>query len=88
MLEAALAGCRLLLSDIRHTARWSLTGLRAELLSEPLSANLTAALARPAKMALGDQQANQTFISRYESGSAKLTELELHYRKLVSEFSR
>jgi glycosyltransferase involved in cell wall biosynthesis len=88
VLEAAMAGCRLLISDIAPYREMVADGLKAELLREPLSASLTVALAQPAQLAQGDQQANQLFIRRHERGSAKLTELESHYRQLISQFCR
>lgn len=86
VLESALAGCRLLLSDIAPYREMVADGLRAELLSEPLSVSLAAALGRPPQLVQDDQRANQLFIRRQERGSAKLTELELHYHKLISQF--
>lgn len=80
VLEAALAGCRLLLSDIAPYRELARDGLAAELLAEPVTESLADALARPAP---SGRAANRAFILAREHGAEKAAALEQIYRDLV-----
>ncbi len=81
VLEAALAGCRLLLSDIAPYREMVRDGLAADLLTEPVSRSLAEALrhVRPDRTRL---LANQEFIRAHERGADKVATLEQTYREL------
>jgi len=81
VLEAALAGCRLLLSDIAPYREMVRDGLAADLLTEPVGGSLAEALrhGRPDRPGL---LANQEFIRAHECGADKLAALEQTYREL------
>jgi glycosyltransferase involved in cell wall biosynthesis len=83
VLEAALAGCRLLLSDIPPYRELVRAGLVADLLREPVIASLAEAL-RTASTSPACPGANREFIAEHERGSAKLDELERLYWQLLS----
>jgi glycosyltransferase involved in cell wall biosynthesis len=81
VLEAALAGCHLLLSDIAPYRELVRDGLSAELLAEPAGRSLASALLR----ARADDRGwgvNEAFIRAHEHGSDKVAALELIYRRL------
>jgi glycosyltransferase involved in cell wall biosynthesis len=82
VLEAALAGCRLLLSDIAPYREMVRDGLAATLLAEPVRRSLAEVLARVRpgdRAAVAD--ANQAFIRAHEHGAAKIAALEqIYYR--------
>jgi glycosyltransferase involved in cell wall biosynthesis len=83
VLEAALAGCRLLLSDIAPYREMVRDGLGATLLAEPVRRSLAEALPR---VRPGDQaaagDANQAFVRAHEHGAAKIAALEQIYRRV------
>jgi glycosyltransferase involved in cell wall biosynthesis len=83
VLEAALAGCRLLLSDIAPYREMAGDGLAAGLLAEPVEHSLTDALGRtrpdPARA-----RANADFIRTREREAEKTAALEQIYRELRS----
>jgi glycosyltransferase involved in cell wall biosynthesis len=81
VLEAALAGCRLVLSDIGPYRELVREGLAADMLAEPIAATLAAYLAS-APAGPANCQANRKFILAHENGAAKLAELERIYRQL------
>ena len=83
VLEAALAGCRLLLSDIAPYREMVRDGLAADLLTEPVSRSLAEALrqVRPDEASL---LANQAFIRAHERGADKAAALEQIYRELAA----
>jgi glycosyltransferase involved in cell wall biosynthesis len=84
VLEAALAGCRLLLSDIAPYRELVRDGLAADLLSEPVELSLARALRRvrrdPDEAA---REANRAFITAHERGADKVAALEQIYRELL-----
>jgi hypothetical protein len=82
VLEAALAGCRLLLSDIAPYREMVRDGLAADLLGEPVGRSLAGALrrVRPDQAA---RLANAGFISTCERGADKAAALEQIYRELA-----
>ena len=83
VLEAALAGCRLLLSDIAPYREMISDGLAAELLSEPVTSSLTEHLRRvTANESIS--HSNKQFILTKENGAIKACELDRIYRNLVS----
>jgi glycosyltransferase involved in cell wall biosynthesis len=83
VLEAALAGCRLLLSDIAPYREMVRDGLTATLLAEPVRRSLGEVLpqVRPGdRAAVAD--ANQAFIRAHERGAAKIAALEQIYHRV------
>jgi glycosyltransferase involved in cell wall biosynthesis len=83
VLEAALAGCRLLLADIPPYRELVAQGLVADLLREPITTSLADALSRASADPAG-QHANREFVAGQERGSAKTAELEHLYRQLAA----
>jgi glycosyltransferase involved in cell wall biosynthesis len=83
VLEAALAGCRLLLSDIAPYREMISDGLAADLLSEPVTSSLTEHLRR-VTTSESIIRSNKQFILAKENGATKACELDGIYRKLVS----
>ena len=83
VLEAAAAGCRLLLADIEPYRELAADGLRANLLADPLQANLAAALTNAAPLGAADRRANWELISRAERGSVQLARLERLYQDVA-----
>jgi glycosyltransferase involved in cell wall biosynthesis len=83
VLEAALAGCRLLLSDIAPYREMISDGLAADLLSEPVTSSLTEHLRRVTTNE-SISRSNKQFILTKEHGAIKACELDTIYRKLVS----
>jgi glycosyltransferase involved in cell wall biosynthesis len=83
VLEAALAGCRLLLSDIAPYREMISDGLAADLLSEPVTSSLTEHLRR---VTTNEplSRSNKQFILTKEHGAIKACELDTIYRKLLS----
>lgn len=81
VLEAALAGCRLLLSDIPPYREMISSGLAASLLAEPIAAPLAQRLrtARPDETA---RRSNTEYILTHEHGGAKLAIHEQIFREL------
>ena len=82
VLEAALAGCRLLLSDIAPYREMVRDGLAADLLAEPVTGSLADALrrVRPDEAA---RLANSGFILAHERGADKVAALVGIYRELA-----
>jgi glycosyltransferase involved in cell wall biosynthesis len=82
VLEAALAGCRLLLSDIAPYREMVGDGLAADLLAEPVAGSLADALrrVRPDEAA---GLANSGFILAHERGADKVAALVGIYRELA-----
>ncbi|MFJ3305920.1 glycosyltransferase family 4 protein [Streptomyces sp. NPDC086549] len=83
VLEAAAAGCRLLLSDIAPYRELVADGLLADLLPGPLVRTLADALSSAGPLSAGDRLANRKLISETERGSVKVAELERLYREVV-----
>ncbi len=81
VLEAALAGCRLLLSDIAPYREMISDGLVADLAPEPIVAGLATFL-RHISAEEASRRTNQRFILTHEHGADKLAELESIYRQL------
>lgn len=81
VLEAALAGCRLLLSDIAPYHEMINDGIVADLLSEPVTASLAEHLRRGPADEVG-RRINQEFILANEHGATNARELETIYRQL------
>ncbi|MFD8307921.1 glycosyltransferase family 4 protein [Streptomyces sp. NPDC059690] len=83
VLEAAAAGCRLLLSDIAPYRELLADGLLADLLPDPLVSTLADALSGAGPLDPADRLANNQLIGRTERGSLKVAELERLYRSVV-----
>jgi glycosyltransferase involved in cell wall biosynthesis len=83
VLEAALAGCRLLLSNIAPYREMVSDGLTADLLSEPVTSSLAEHLRRVTTNESISRD-NKQFILTKEHGATKAYELDKIYRKLVS----
>jgi glycosyltransferase involved in cell wall biosynthesis len=81
VLEAALAGCHLLLSDIAPYREMVRDGLAADLLAEPVSGSLADAL-RQVRPDEASQLANAEFIRVHEHGADKAAALAQVYREL------
>lgn len=81
VLEAALAGCRIILSDIAPYRELVSDGLTADLLAEPIEAALAERL-RFATGSIASRRRNRDFILAHEDGAVKITELERAYRQL------
>jgi hypothetical protein len=83
VLEAALAGCRLLLSDIAPYREMARDGLAATLLAEPVGRSLAAVLPQ---LRAGDHaaaaSANQAFIRANAHGAVKNAALEQMYHRV------
>jgi hypothetical protein len=82
VLEAALAGCRLILSDIRPYQEMTSDGLVADLLAEPIGSTLAQHL-RIASAEAASRRSNREFILAREDGADKVAELERIYRTLA-----
>lgn len=87
VLEAALAGCRLLLSDIAPYREMVRDGMAADLLAEPVGRSLAHALRRVPGGRRGPR-GNQEFIRLHESGADKVAALEQIYRELAAGRTR
>ncbi|WP_142152078.1 glycosyltransferase family 4 protein [Streptomyces sp. SLBN-31] len=83
VLEAAAAGCRLLLSDIAPYRELLADGLLADLLPDPLVSTLADALSGTGPLDAADRLANIQLIGQTERGSLKVAELERLYRNVV-----
>nr|WP_243639062.1 glycosyltransferase [Streptacidiphilus pinicola] len=83
VLEAAAAGCRLLLADIAPYRELAADGLLADLLAEPLHTALANALTAAEPLGAADRAANRELIGRTERGSVQIARLERLYRDLV-----
>jgi hypothetical protein len=81
VLEAALAGCRLLLSDIAPYREMVRDGLAADLLGEPVGGSLSEALRHVGPDEAG-RLANAEFIRVHEHGADKAAALAQVYREL------
>ena len=81
VLEAALAGCRIILSDIAPYRELVSDGLAADLLAEPIGTTLAAHLATVSADA-ASCSGNREFILAHENGADKLAELDRIYRRL------
>jgi hypothetical protein len=81
VLEAALAGCRLLLSDIAPYREMVRDGLAADLLAEPVGPALAEAL-RQARPDAAARAANAEFVRVHEHGADKTAALDRAYREL------
>lgn len=82
VLEAALAGCQLLLSDIAPYREMASDGLIAELLPEPIVSTLSGRLRRVAPGAPA-APGNQRFILAHENGVAREAMIGRIYRQLL-----
>jgi glycosyltransferase involved in cell wall biosynthesis len=82
VLEAALAGCHLLLSDIEPYRELAADGLAADLLPEPVAGALAARLRTVAPDPVARRR-NSAFVHAREHGADKTAELERIYRDLV-----
>jgi hypothetical protein len=83
VLEAALAGCRLLLADIAPYREMIADGMVADLLPEPIVGALTQRL-RCASAEPEDRYINTDFIMTREHGTDKLAEHVQIYRQLTA----
>jgi glycosyltransferase involved in cell wall biosynthesis len=83
VLEAAAAGCRLLLSDIAPYRELVAEGLLADLLPHPLVSSLADALSNARPLNAKDRLSNRMLISHAERGSLKVAELERLYRDVA-----
>ncbi|MFF8973590.1 glycosyltransferase family 4 protein [Streptomyces sp. NPDC014995] len=83
VLEAAAAGCRLLLSDIAPYRELVAEGLLADLLPDPLVTSLADALSDAGPLDASDRLSNRKLISQAERGSLKVAELERLYREVA-----
>ncbi|MDL5206286.1 glycosyltransferase family 4 protein [Streptomyces sp. ALI-76-A] len=83
VLEAAAAGCRLLLSDIAPYRELVAEGLLADLLPDPLVGSLADALSHAGPLNAKDRLSNRKLISQAERGSLKVAELERLYRDVA-----
>jgi glycosyltransferase involved in cell wall biosynthesis len=81
VLEAALAGCRLLLADIAPYREMIRDGLAADLLPEPVTTSLADHLRR-VRPDEASRDGNRRFILTQENGAIKATVLEGIYRQL------
>jgi glycosyltransferase involved in cell wall biosynthesis len=81
VLEAALAGCRLLLSDIAPYHEMINDGIAADLLPEPVTTSLADHLRRVSSDE-ASRHKNQLFIQTHEHGGIKARELEAIYWQL------
>jgi glycosyltransferase involved in cell wall biosynthesis len=81
VLEAALAGCRIILSDIAPYRELVSDGLAADLLAEPIGATLVAHLVTVSADG-ASCRGNRKFILARENGTDKLAELDQIYRRL------
>ncbi len=82
VLEAALAGCRLILADIGPYRELVSDGLAADLVAEPVLDTLADRL-RTAPGGTAGSDRNRRFILGQENGAAKIAELERIYRRLA-----
>lgn len=82
VLEAALAGCHLLLSDIEPYREMAADGLAADLLPEPIAAALAGRL-RTVAPDPARQRHNRELIHTREHGAAKAAALGRIYRDLA-----
>lgn len=81
VLEAALAGCRIILSDIAPYQEMVSDGLAADLIAEPIGDALAERL-RTATGSIASRCSNREFILAHEDGAAKVAELDRAYRQL------
>jgi len=84
VLEAAAAGCRLLLADIPPYREMVAGDLVADLLAEPVTDHLAAALKTAEPPDPETRRRNLELVSRAERGSYKVAELVTIYRELIS----
>ena len=82
VLEAALAGCRLILADIGPYRELVSDGLAADLVAEPVLDTLADRL-RTAPGGTAGSDRNRRFILGQEDGTAKVAELERIYLRLA-----
>jgi glycosyltransferase involved in cell wall biosynthesis len=82
VLEAALAGCRIVLSDIGPYREMISDGLTADLIAEPVGVALAGHLGSATADA-ASQRRNREFILAREHGAEKVAELERIYRQLA-----
>lgn len=82
VLEAALAGCRLLLADIAPYREMVDDGLGAELLAEPIRDTLARRLRVAGRADEASRRRNKEFIVACEHGADKLAEHERIYMRL------
>lgn len=83
VLEAAAAGCRLLLADIPPYRELVADGLHADLLPDPLPTTLADALTAATPLPRAQCLANRELISRAERASVQITQLEHLYRDMA-----
>lgn len=84
VLEAALAGCRLLLSDLPPYRELLADGLVAEVLPEPLATTLAGRLRTVQGLPAVDRATNRAFIETHELWSRQVSAMEHWYRRLSS----
>ncbi|MCM0674748.1 hypothetical protein NCC78_08605 [Micromonospora phytophila] len=82
VLEAALAGCRLLLADLPPYRELLADGLVAELVPEPLGAGLAGLLRTAGSLPERDRSANRSFIETSETWSRQVSAMQGFYRRL------
>ncbi|WP_200210540.1 glycosyltransferase family 4 protein [Micromonospora coerulea] len=83
VLEAALAGCRLLLADLPPYRELLADGLVADLVGEPLRTGLAGLLRTAGPLPPTDQRANRRFIETSETWSRQVSAMQSHYRRLT-----
>lgn len=83
VLEAALAGCRLVLADLPAYHEMRADGLVADILPEPLAEHLAAALGTVTPLDDQQRRENRHFIETSESWSRQVSEVQSHYRRLL-----
>ncbi|MGY4909856.1 glycosyltransferase family 4 protein [Micromonospora aurantiaca (nom. illeg.)] len=88
VLEAALAGCRLVLADLPPYRELVADGLVADLVPEPLTAGLTGLLLAADALPPADQRRNLTLITTAESWSHQVDAMRGLYRRVVGRRRR
>ncbi|MBO4205812.1 glycosyltransferase family 4 protein [Micromonospora echinofusca] len=83
VLEAALAGCRLVLADLPAYRELVSDGLLADLVPEPLGPGLAEALLRARPLTEADQQAHRHLIETRESWSHQVEAMRQLYRTVT-----
>jgi hypothetical protein len=84
VLEAAAAGCRLLLADIPPYREMVAGDLVADLIAEPVTDHLAAALKTAEPPDPETRRRNLELVSRTERGSLKVSELVTIYQELIN----
>ncbi|MFI7577238.1 glycosyltransferase family 4 protein [Micromonospora sp. NPDC049497] len=88
VLEAALAGCRLLLADLPPYRELRADGLVADLVAEPLAPRLADALRAVGPLAPAQRSTNADLIQATETWSRQVSAMQGLYRRLCAEGRR